>query len=55
MAEWLTSVFEKFCAEPELMPPYFQQLVSAEGLQRSVCDYIAGMTDWYCLSMLKEI
>lgn len=55
VAKWLKSVFEKFCAEPELMPPYFQQLVSAEGLQRTVCDYIAGMTDWYCLSMLKEI
>jgi len=55
VAEWLTRVFEKFCAQPELMPPYFQQLVSAEGLQRTVCDYIAGMTDWYCLSMLKEI
>jgi dGTPase len=55
VAEWLTRVFEKFCAGPELMPRYFQQLVSTEGLQRSVCDYIAGMTDWYCLSMLKEI
>jgi len=55
VAKWLTRVFEKFCAEPELMPRYFQKLVSAEGLQRSVCDYIAGMTDWYCLSMLEEI
>ena len=55
VAKWLTQVFEKFCAEPELMPRYFQQLVSTEGLQRTVCDYIAGMTDWYCLSMLKEI
>jgi len=55
VAEWLKRVFEKFCSEPELMPPYYRQLVSAEGLQRTVCDYIAGMTDWYSLSMLKEI
>ncbi len=55
VAEWLTRVFEKFCAETELMPPYYRQLVSAEGLERTVCDYIAGMTDWYCLSMLEEI
>ena len=55
VAKWLTRVFEKFCDQPELMPSYFQRLVSTEGLQRTVCDYIAGMTDWYCLSMLKEI
>ena len=55
VAEWLKRVFEKFCSEPELMPPYYRQLVSAEGLQRTVCDYIAGMTDWYSLSMLKDI
>ena len=55
VAKWLKRVFEKFCAEPELMPLYYRQLVSAEGLERTVCDYIAGMTDWYSLSMLKEI
>jgi len=55
VAKWLKRVFEKFCSEPELMPSYYRQLVSAEGLERTVCDYIAGMTDWYSLSMLKEI
>lgn len=55
VTKWLRRVFEKFCVEPELMPRYFQKLVSAEGLERTVCDYIAGMTDWYCLSMLEEI
>ena len=55
VAKWLTRIFEKFCTEPESMPRYYRQLVSEEGLQRTVCDYIAGMTDWYCLSMLKEI
>ncbi|HIJ67016.1 MAG TPA: dNTP triphosphohydrolase [Planctomycetes bacterium] len=55
VGKWMTGVFEKFCAEPDLMPAYFQKLVSSEGLKRTVCDYIAGMTDWYCLSMLEEI
>jgi len=55
VAKWLTEVFEKFCAAPELMPRYFQQLVSTDGLERMVCDYIAGMTDWYCLKMLEKI
>jgi dGTPase len=55
VAKWLTRIFEKFCTEPESMPRYYRQLVSEERLQRTVCDYITGMTDWYCLSMLKEI
>ncbi|MHC5060046.1 MAG: deoxyguanosinetriphosphate triphosphohydrolase [Planctomycetota bacterium] len=55
VAEWLKKAFEKFCAEPELMPPYYRQSVPENGLERAVCDYIAGMTDWYCLSKLKEI
>jgi len=30
-------------------------LIDKEGLQRTVCDYIAGMTDRFCLKMLEEI
>ena len=50
---WLERLFEKFCQEPKLMPAYFQQLIDQQGLQRTVCDYIAGMTDRFCLKMLK--
>ncbi len=55
VTEWLKRVFGKFCGEPGLMPLYYRQLVPENGLERTVCDYIAGMTDWYCLSKLKEI
>jgi len=51
---WLEEVFEKFCRKPQLMPDYFQQLTSRQALQRTVCDYIAGMTDRFCLSMLGK-
>lgn len=51
---WLKQLFERFCHKGELMPGYFQQLISQEGLQRTVCDYIAGMTDRFCLKMLEE-
>jgi dGTPase len=51
---WLEQLFEKFCRRQELMPGYFQQLINQEGLQRTVCDYIAGMTDRFCLKMLKN-
>jgi len=52
--EWLSRLFEKFCDRPDLMPVYFQRLISTQGLQRSVCDYIAGMTDRFCQKMLED-
>jgi dGTPase len=50
---WLEQLFGKFRREPILMPVYYQQLVNEQGLQRTVCDYIAGMTDRFCLKMLE--
>ena len=52
---WLGKLFEKFCRKQELMPGYFRRFIDKEGLQRTVCDYIAGMTDRFCLKMLKKI
>jgi len=52
--DWLEKLFERFCQKPQLMPPYFQQLAAKEPLQRIVCDYIAGMTDRFCLKMLEK-
>jgi dGTPase len=50
---WLEQLFEKFCREPNLMPVYFRQLTSQQSLERTVCDYVAGMTDRFCLKMLE--
>ncbi len=50
----LEHLFEKLCQKPQMMPPYYQQLAAKEPLQRTVCDYIAGMTDRFCLKMLKK-
>jgi len=50
---WLEQLFELLCKKPQLMPAYFRELISREGLQRSVADYIAGMTDRFCLKTLK--
>ncbi|MBN2019220.1 MAG: deoxyguanosinetriphosphate triphosphohydrolase [Sedimentisphaerales bacterium] len=52
---WLDKLFEYFCGKPEAMPHYFRKFIEMQGLQRAVCDYIAGMTDRFCLKMLKEI
>jgi len=52
---WLKRLFEALCQSPERMPTYFRNLIETEGLNRTVCDYIAGMTDRFALSMLEEI
>ena len=49
--DWLTRLFEKFTRNPDLMPHYYQDLVASEGLKKIVCDYIAGMTDRYAISL----
>lgn len=53
--QWLGELFERLCAEPSQMPGYFQRFIAQHGLQRAVCDYIAGMTDRYCLKLLGQI
>jgi len=51
---WLRQLFERLCQKPELMPGYFQRFIPEQGLQRTVCDYIAGMTDRFCLNLLEK-
>jgi dGTPase len=45
--EQLRAMFAGYLAKPELLPPRFQTRTAAEGLPRSVVDYLAGMTDRY--------
>ncbi|MBL7152397.1 MAG: deoxyguanosinetriphosphate triphosphohydrolase [Phycisphaerae bacterium] len=52
--KWLAALFERLSADPTLMPAYFQRFIPTHTLQRTVCDYIAGMTDRFCLNLLKK-
>jgi dGTPase len=52
---WLTELFEQLCRDPHRMPGYFRDFIPQYGLQRAVCDYIAGMTDRYCLKFLGVV
>jgi len=53
--QWLGELFELLCRNPEYMPGYFRRLADRHGLERTVCDYIAGMTDRFCLQTLKRL
>ncbi len=43
----ITALFEAFCSEPSILPKHVQELIPERGLERTVCDHIAGMTDRY--------
>ncbi len=51
---WLGKLFETLCTHPDKMPHYYQQMIDSEGLKRTVCDYISGMTDRYCLKQIEQ-
>ncbi|MFO0896147.1 MAG: deoxyguanosinetriphosphate triphosphohydrolase [Pirellulales bacterium] len=41
----LREMFDGFCRNPHRLPPRFQARLEAWGLERTVADYLAGMTD----------
>jgi len=47
--EMLRSVFAAYLREPERLGDAAVRRIESEGLYRTVCDYIAGMTDRYLL------
>jgi dGTPase len=51
----LTKLFEYYVAHPDALPADFQPQMSFEGLERTVCDYIAGMTDHYAVDKYSSI
>jgi dGTPase len=50
---WLERLFQRLCQDHQPMPGYYQRFIPEQGLARTVCDYIAGMTDRFCLKMLE--
>ena len=51
----LAQLYEYYTAHPEALPEDFQPQLSFDGMERTVCDYIAGMTDKYAVDKYTEI
>ena len=51
----LSQLFEYYVNHPEQLPEDFQPQMSFDGLERTVCDYIAGMTDNYAVDKYSEV
>lgn len=53
--DMLKRLFEYYCAHPEALPEDFQPQLSFDGMERTVCDYIAGMTDNYAVDTYTRL
>ena len=52
--EMIARLFEYYQKKPDELPPDYQDIRLREGVDRAVCDYIAGMTDNYAVEKYCE-
>ncbi|MFH1478347.1 MAG: deoxyguanosinetriphosphate triphosphohydrolase [Candidatus Omnitrophota bacterium] len=52
---FIVELFNVYIDKPEQLSPSDQKKIKEHGLYRTVCDYIAGMTDRYALDEYKKL
>jgi len=45
----ISDLFQAYQNEPAILPNHVQKWVEARGRERTICDYVAGMTDRYAI------
>lgn len=53
--DFIHRLFTYFCQRPEKLPKEYLDISKKDGVERAVCDYIAGMTDTYALELYETI
>ena len=53
--EIIETLFSAYVARPEELPAWYQGWVENVGLERAVCDYVAGMTDRFAEGELERL
>lgn len=51
----VTNLFNYYQAEPTTLPKHVQASIDERGLERTICDYIAGMTDRYAIEEYNKL
>jgi dGTPase len=51
----ISDLFNAYRSEPTMLPSSVQAHISQRGLERTVCDYIAGMTDRYAIEEHQKL
>ena len=41
--------FQAYRSEPAVLPDHIQEWIDKRGIDRTICDYIAGMTDRFAI------
>ena len=52
--DMIARLFEYYRKDPDRLPPDYQDIRVREGVDRAVCDYIAGMTDKFAVDTYTE-
>ena len=51
----ISDLFEAYVQEAQMLPHEVQELAQKRGLDRAVCDYLAGMTDRYAIDQHSKL
>jgi dGTPase len=51
----IENLFTAYVEEPTILPDPYQALIDENGLEETVCDYIAGMTDRFAIDEHEKI
>ncbi|HXF84949.1 MAG TPA: deoxyguanosinetriphosphate triphosphohydrolase [Anaerolineales bacterium] len=51
----ISDLFNAYRAEPQMLPLPVQAFIEQRGLERTICDYIAGMTDRYAIEEHQKL
>jgi dGTPase len=51
----ITDLFNAFRQTPAILPKHVQDLIPERGLERTVCDHLAGMTDRYAIEEHQKL
>jgi dGTPase len=51
----ISDLFNAYCTEPAILPRHIQDLIDERGRERTICDYIAGMTDRFAVDEHQKL
>ena len=51
----LSELFNAYLAEPTMLPPHFQEQIEVKGKEKTICDYLAGMTDRFAVDEFQKL
>lgn len=51
----ISDLFHAYCNEPAMLPEHVQFFIEKRGLEKTICDYIAGMTDRYAIEEHQKL